>query len=91
MNVYAPNSYHISFLNKMWRKIERIKYGTLIWCGHFNPITDASMDFTSKSIRPLFNSIHGYFNRISMTSGDATTRPKRIIHSTLIDTKHIPE
>lgn len=52
VTVYAPNTHQISFLTKLWKKIKRIKKGDLMWCGHFNIINEASMDSTSRSVRP---------------------------------------
>lgn len=52
VNVYAPNSRQIAFLNKVKRKVERVKQGALIWCGDFNAIVDPSLDSTSKCSTP---------------------------------------
>lgn len=47
VNVYVPNSRQISFLNKVKKKVERIKKGAVIWCGDFNAIVDSAIDSTS--------------------------------------------
>lgn len=40
------------FLNKLAKKVNRLKQGPLIWCGDFIGINDASVDSTSRGIRP---------------------------------------
>lgn len=52
VNIYAPNSRQISFLHKIWRKVERVKKGHIIWCGDFNAIVDPTIDTTSTSSTP---------------------------------------
>lgn len=47
-NVYAANTHQIAFLNKLWRKIKKVKKRMLIWCGE---VSNASINSTSKSIR----------------------------------------
>lgn len=52
VNSYAPNSRQIAFLNKLWKKINRVQQGRLLRCGDFNRIRDALADSTSKGARP---------------------------------------
>lgn len=47
VNVYAPNSRQISFLNRVRRQVKRLKTGSLIWYGDFNAVADPSCDTTS--------------------------------------------
>lgn len=65
VNSYAPNSHQINFLNKLWKKVNKVQQGRLIWCGDFNGINDATMDSTSKSIRPPLQ-LGSWFNKIQL-------------------------
>lgn len=38
VNTYVPNTRQISFLNKIQRKLKRVKQGRLFSCGDFNGI-----------------------------------------------------
>lgn len=65
VNSYAPNSSQVSFLNKLWNKINRVQQGRLIWCGDFNGISDATVDSTSLSIRPPLQ-LGALFNKMQL-------------------------
>lgn len=65
VNSYAPNSRQISFLNKLWRRVTRVKQGHLIWCGDFNGIGDAQMDSTSRGLRPPLQ-LGPWFSKLSL-------------------------
>lgn len=52
VNSYSPNSRQIAFLNKLWRRINEVKQGRIVWCGDFNGINDALVDSTSRGLRP---------------------------------------
>lgn len=83
VTIYVPNTHQVAFLNKLGKKIKRVKQGNLLWCGDFNVINEASMDSTSRSKRPLYNSILGFTIQIYTTAGDVIMPPKKITHSTL--------
>lgn len=52
VNTYTPNTHQVSFLNKIHRKLCKVRQGRLIWSGDFNGIGDRLMDSTSRSSSP---------------------------------------
>lgn len=61
VNVYAPNTRQLSFLNRLRKKVNKVKQGRVIWGGDFNAIVDTSIDSTSRSIRPPVQ-LHTWLN-----------------------------
>lgn len=44
VNLYVPNTGQISFLNKIWEKVTKLKQEKLILCGDFNLVPDGTID-----------------------------------------------
>lgn len=61
VNVYAPNTRQISFLNRLRKRVGKIKQGMAIWCGDFNVLSDVNVDSTSHSLRPPIQ-LHSWLN-----------------------------
>lgn len=47
VSVYAPNSHQIRFLRKVFKKVFRVRVGSLLLCGDFNVIVDGQLDSIS--------------------------------------------
>lgn len=52
VNSYAPNSCQIAFLNKLWKKVVKVRQGQLLWVGDFNGICDKELDSSSRGMKP---------------------------------------
>lgn len=44
VNLYVPNKGQISFLNRIWKKVTKLKQGRVILCDDFNLVPDATTD-----------------------------------------------
>lgn len=90
VNVYVPNSHQFFFLNKLQKKVGRVKQGASIWCRDFNAIVDASIDSTSKSLTPPFQ-LHSWLLISSLYDAWRCCHAVKTLRFTLIPIKRIPK
>lgn len=56
VNLYAPNVGQLKFLNSLYRKVGKVRKGSLLLVGGFNTIVDQKIDVSKPSshVRPTF-------------------------------------
>lgn len=54
INAYAPNTRHINFLNKLWKKVKSFCTGHIILCGDLNSISNHQMDISNTTNKWVF-------------------------------------
>lgn len=86
VNVYAPNKRQVFFLNRLRKRVGKLKQGMVLWCGDFNAIADVVMDSTCQNPRASVQP-HSWLPLISMIFGDADMLQRKILRFILMYTK----